>query len=225
MKIAILKTNQPRFGTFSITSKAILAAALSPSSATCLISLLKPGACLNLAQYVLLNPFVRIMPRLARSPNLKVLLRTAVVNTTRLPSGEVASITVVQRSPRDNYTEYDQRFSDVFADWSVLTLCGQPLSSHLPCRYSPDDSPYFTKQLHTISGKVFVEATEFGDLLVTAQLPYAQGVEVGSLERQPLCIEQVAFQVAEWGVLARSQRRLAPSRTRLAAKSGPPRST
>jgi hypothetical protein len=63
------------------------------------------------------TPFDRIMPRLARSSNLKVFLRTAVVNTTRLDSGEVASITVVQRSPRDNYTEYDQRFSDIFGDW------------------------------------------------------------------------------------------------------------
>eukprot|EP00730_Choanoeca_flexa_P013337 TRINITY_DN5212_c0_g1_i2.p1 TRINITY_DN5212_c0_g1~~TRINITY_DN5212_c0_g1_i2.p1 ORF type:complete len:656 (+),score=135.69 TRINITY_DN5212_c0_g1_i2:31-1998(+) len=122
-----------------------------------------PGGCTVSIKCYLPNKLVEtwINPRLARSPNLKVFLRTAVVDTSRAPNGDVTSIDVVQRTPRDNYTEYSQRFSDIFQDW-----------------YSPDDSAYFTKELHTLHGRVFVEATEFGDMLVSGDFDYAQGIEI-----------------------------------------------
>ena len=36
----------------------------------------------------------------------------------------------------------------------------------------------FTKNVYTISAKIFIEATELGDILVTSGAPYAQGMEV-----------------------------------------------
>ena len=98
---------------------------------------------------------------MARSPNLHLLLRTAVIATTRDPTtGAVTSLTVVTRTPVNASTE-----------WSV------PLSHSLPDWYSPVDSPVFTKTVYNLTGAVFVEATELGDVLVTSGLPFAQGME------------------------------------------------
>ena len=109
-----------------------------------------------------------------------MLLRTAVINTTRNADGSVASITVVQRTPRPAYREWSMRFSDIVDDW-----CASPHSPRSPrslrftiaghhgraCRYTPTDSAYFTKEVMVLSGSVFIEATEFGDVLATSGLP------------------------------------------------------
>ena len=60
----------------------------------------------------------------------------------------------------------------------ALVFCPQPLSRTLLDWYSPADSPMFTKNVYTISAKIFIEATELGDILVTSGAPYAQGMEV-----------------------------------------------
>ena len=101
------------------------------------------------------------MPRLAAATNLKVFLRTAVTNTTRDAEGRVVSITCVQRTPIDPATEWGQPLSKTVDDW-----------------YSPVDSAAFTKQVVTLEGKIFIEATELGDVLVTGGFPFTQGFEV-----------------------------------------------
>lgn len=101
---------------------------------------------------------------LASFPNLLVSLRTAVSVAARDPvTGAIVSVLGVRRTP-------------VAADeWDVLT------SAQLADWYSWDDSPRFTKELvnFTLSPNgVIIDATEFGDVLATAGLPVAQGIEV-----------------------------------------------
>ena len=121
-----------------------------------------PGACSVSTKCYLPNELVEqwILPRLANSSNLKVLLRAVVKNTTRSPTGEIQSLSIVQRKAKAPIPEWSHRLSDVLEDW-----------------YSPSESPYFSKEEIEISAKVFIEATELGDVLATSGLPFAQGLE------------------------------------------------
>ena len=104
-----------------------------------------PGACSVSTKCYLPNVLVEswIMPRLSKSPNLKVFLRTAIVETHRdNASGAVLSVTAVQRQPRSGVPEWSARLSDELPDW-----------------YSRSDSPAFTKRVLTLTGKIFVEGT------------------------------------------------------------------
>eukprot|EP01079_Euglenida_sp_SAG-EU17-18_P011913 gene11913-2172_t len=60
------------------------------------------------------------------------------------------------------------------------------LSDDLPDWYSPEDSPRFTKQLLQFSAKVFIDASELGDILMTSGVPARQGVETPQ-ESSPTC--------------------------------------
>jgi hypothetical protein len=122
-----------------------------------------PGACSVSTKCYLPNMLVEswIMPRLRKSKNLTVFLRTAVRNTTRSPDGAITALTVVQRTPRPSTVEWSQRLSVELPDW-----------------YIPIDSAAFTKQVMTLSARVFIEGTELGDVLATSGLPFAQGIEV-----------------------------------------------
>jgi hypothetical protein len=104
-----------------------------------------PGACSVSTKCYLPNVLVEswIMPRLSKSRNLKVFLRTAIVETHRdNASGAVLSVTAVQRQPRSGVPEWSARLSDELPDW-----------------YSRSDSPAFTKRVLTLTGKIFVEGT------------------------------------------------------------------
>jgi hypothetical protein len=105
-----------------------------------------PGACKVSRTCYLPNVLLKdwIMPRLARSPNLKVFLRTTIVATHRdSASGVVYSVTAVQRNPRAGVSEWSARLSDELHDW-----------------YSPHDSPAFTKRTLTMTAKVFIDGTD-----------------------------------------------------------------
>jgi hypothetical protein len=121
-----------------------------------------PGACSVSTKCYLPNNFVTdwIMPRLKKCPNLKVFLRTVVAHTSRGHDGTLASLQLVQRAPRAGTVEWSNRLSNELPDW-----------------YSPAPSPAFTKKTITLVAKVFIEGTELGDVLATAGLPFAQGVE------------------------------------------------
>jgi hypothetical protein len=122
-----------------------------------------PGACSVSTKCYLPNVLVDswIMPRLARSPNLKVFLRTAVVATERhSTTGAVLSLTAVQRQPRAGVAEWSARLSDELPDW-----------------YSTHDSAAFTKRNLTLTAAVFIDGTELGDVLATSGLPFLQGIE------------------------------------------------
>lgn len=105
-----------------------------------------------------------INPLLDSFPNLLVSLRTAVSFAERDPAtGAITSILGVKRTPK------------AADEWDMLT------SAQLTDWYSWDDSPRFAKELVNFSlapSGVVVDATEFGDVLATAGLPLAQGIEV-----------------------------------------------
>ena len=127
-----------------------------------------PGACKVSTKCYRPDTLVRewVMPRLDRLPNLKTYLRTAVVGTAREPdTGRITSVTAVQRTPvpgAPSGPEWSQRLSVELPDW-----------------YSGADSSAFTKETLRLGGprSVFIEATELGDVLATAGLPWLQGVE------------------------------------------------
>ena len=106
-----------------------------------------------------------VFPVLQQRPNIQVMLRSVVTETIADDTtGHVRSLTVVTRQPKDPSTEWDTLLSVDLADW-----------------YSPHESPRFTKQVSSVSAPVFVEATEFGDVLGTAPFSRAKhrlGAEV-----------------------------------------------
>jgi hypothetical protein len=113
-----------------------------------------------------------IAPAVARLPNLVVLNRTVVVRTERCSEGggskRICALHAVQRVPKGGAAA---------REWSRL------LSASLGDWYSPSASELFTKRLLRITGDVFLEATEFGDVLATGaaepglELPFVQGIE------------------------------------------------
>ena len=122
-----------------------------------------PGACSVSSKCYLPNHLVDgwILPRLRKSRNLLLFLRTVVRQTERAPGGALSALHVVQRTPRPGTIEWSQRLSVEMPDW-----------------YSTKDSAAFTKKSLTLRAKVFIEGTELGDVLATSGLPFAQGVEV-----------------------------------------------
>lgn len=102
-----------------------------------------------------------ITPMLASLPNLAVFLNTAVVGASVAPDGSVVAVSAVQRTPVGPASPWDTPTSAQLADW-----------------YSPAPSPAFSKTLLNFTGMaVVVDATEFGDVLVTAGANVTQGVE------------------------------------------------
>ena len=76
-------------------------------------------------------------------------------------SVRVSSVQLVQRRAKAGVDEWDTLLSEDLVDW-----------------YSPTPSPRFDKRVLNVSdAAVFVDATEFGDLLMTAGLVVGQGVE------------------------------------------------
>ena len=109
-------------------------------------------------------------PLLASFPNLRVFYRTAVSYATRDgASGALLAVTAVQRAPRAGVDEWDTLTSAMLADW-----------------YAPENSTRFTKEVIDFTlpppqqggGGAVIDATEFGDVLATSGLPFAQGIEV-----------------------------------------------
>ena len=103
-----------------------------------------------------------VPPQLAALPNLRVLYRTVVSGALRSSSdGRVTALKLVTRSWK----------GDPQLEWGRL-------SEHLGDWYSPAESANFSKVLRTVAAAVVVEATELGDVLLSASLPHTQGVEV-----------------------------------------------
>ena len=79
-----------------------------------------PGACSVSSKCYEPNWLVDawIMPRLNNSTNLRVFLRTAIVDTLRNQhTGDIEAIMAVQRRPRNPAQEYKSRLSEELADW------------------------------------------------------------------------------------------------------------
>jgi hypothetical protein len=114
-------------------------------------------------QEPVLNTF--IFPLLKRFSNLKTYLRTAVSYATRdAITGAVTSIRAISRTPKDLANEWTPLTSTQLYDW-----------------YDPVDSNAYTKvstDFVVSKGGVVIEATEFGDVLMTGGFStFAQGIE------------------------------------------------
>lgn len=105
-----------------------------------------------------------VQPTLKALPNLTLLQRTVVKQVSVAPDNAVSSVTVVTRSPVEASAEWGRLFSEEAADW-----------------YSPSPSQYYGKEVTEISARVFVDATEFGDVLAllapVAGITVTTGVE------------------------------------------------
>ena len=112
-----------------------------------------------------------ILPLLASLPNLRVFLRTAVSYAHREPAqGFLTGVTAIQRTPLPGVDEWAALTSEQLADW-----------------YDRANSSRFSKEVIDFVlpgalglGGAVIDATEFGDVLATSGLPFAQGIEVPS---------------------------------------------
>ena len=100
-----------------------------------------------------------VFPTLNGFPNLKLMLRTVPVRTSRA-GDRIVSVTLITRAP----VHPDE-------EWAL------PLSQTLPDWYSPVNSSRFTKAVVELRATVFIDATEFADVLVTSGAPFTQGAE------------------------------------------------
>lgn len=93
--------------------------------------------------------------------------RETVVKRVETDGREVKAIVAIRRTPRPSVDSYDTLPSRDLADW-----------------YSAEDSDRFTKETLRFEGAVFIDATEWGEVLALADAPYLQGVETsdGALE-------------------------------------------
>ncbi len=94
-------------------------------------------------------------------PNLNV-FRETVIKSANVSGGRITAVSAIQRKAKRSYVGYDRLPSQELQDW-----------------YSAKDSARFTKVVHEFrsQGTVFVDATEWGELLVLADAPYLIGVE------------------------------------------------
>ena len=115
----------------------------------------------------LLHAFIE--PTVAALPNLRVFYRTVVTATE--PCADTArticALEAVSRRPTTGggAAGWGKLLSETVEDW-----------------YSPSPSPDFDKTTLRLQGRVFIDATEFGDVLVTGaasrlRLPLMQGIE------------------------------------------------
>lgn len=125
---------------------------------------------------------------------LVVFLDTVVKDVELTPAGDaVRSLTCIARTPRPGVPDrgYDRLPSHDVADW-----------------YSPRDSDRFTKQVIRFTaqpqaagggGTVFIEATEWGEVLALSGLPYLQGVETtpDGLECDDTCGQATVYCFAQ----------------------------
>lgn len=106
-------------------------------------------------------------------PNLTVMKLAVVKDVTTMPvndeygSGfEIENLTVIERTPVNNYEPFSDFLSQEMPDW-----------------YDTTDSARFSKEVHTIiaadeaAGLVVIDATETGDVMVLAGAKYTQGRE------------------------------------------------
>lgn len=137
-----------------------------------------------------INPTIE---RLKLTGNLHIFLNTVVksvlVDYASTPE-TIKSLIAIQRSPIHT-NGYERHFSEAIPDW-----------------YSPEDSEYFSKKIlkfgHSKKTPVFIDATEFGDILVLSNASYLQGIEESeglAVNSRPKCGQAAVFPlVMEYGL-------------------------
>jgi hypothetical protein len=95
-------------------------------------------------------------------------------------TGRIRSLTAIRRTPKPgvSFQGYDRLPSQDLPDW-----------------YSPEPSDRFAKEILTFEASVFVEATEWGELLALADASYLQGVEIpdGALDGNDRCGQAIVY--------------------------------
>ncbi|QDV74693.1 FAD-dependent oxidoreductase [Botrimarina mediterranea] len=94
------------------------------------------------------------------APRLSI-FRDTVVKRAETNGRRITALEAIRRTPRLNVDSYDRLPSQEIEDW-----------------YSPDDSRRFTKETLRLEGSVFIDASEWGELLALSDAPYLQGAEV-----------------------------------------------
>lgn len=100
-----------------------------------------------------------IEPTLKSLPNLSLLTRSVVKNVKVDENNKILSATIISRMPVSNSDEWSWLFSAEVDDW-----------------YSASSSLHYNKEIIEVYADVFIEATEFGDVL--ALLSAVTGIEV-----------------------------------------------
>lgn len=145
-----------------------------------------PGGCWVSDKCYEPAPFVekQIKPTIEAEAFLKVFLNT-VVKSVEVRERRITAIKAIQRTAVSG-SGYERYFSEDIADW-----------------YSPKDSAIFKKKQLTFAGRegmmpIFIDATEFGDVLVLSGSPWLQGTEDsdGSLKNNDTCGQATVYPIA-----------------------------
>jgi hypothetical protein len=185
-----IKAKAPDTRSYSVATVARDPANITPSFHALMQGLENPADCWVSRFCYCPDSFVRQLAPLQQNvaENLTVYLDTVVKQVETTADGRrIVAINAIQRTPRSGVTHngYDRLPSQDLADW-----------------YSPEDSRRFTKRLLRFGSAtdaarhpVFIEATEWGEVLALADAPYLQGVEStdGGLEGDDRCGQATVY--------------------------------
>jgi hypothetical protein len=134
-----------------------------------------------------------LLPLEEKHKDKLVVFRDTVIKSvaTDPATGLIKSLTAIHRTPKPGvgWKGYDKALSEDLVDW-----------------YSPKDSARFKKEVLTFEGEtkpghttIFMDATEWGEVLALADAPYLQGVETndGGRDGNDTCGQATVFDIAE----------------------------
>ena len=128
------------------------------------------------------RPFMErfLIPRERELAGRLTVYRETVVKQVETAGERIDAIIAVARTPIPGVAAagYDRFPSEDLADW-----------------YSPTDSERFAKTVHRFTGAVFIDATEWGEVMALADAPLLQGVEVvdGELATHDTCGQSITY--------------------------------
>lgn len=167
-----IKAKAPDTQSYSVAKVARDPANITPSFHALMKGLEAPADCWVSRFCYCPDSFVRQLAPLEKrvADKLTVYLDTVVKQVETSPDGKrIVSITAIERKPKPGvlHKGYDRLPSQDLADW-----------------YSPQDSSRFAKRILRFGSApgaerapIFIEATEWGEVLALADAPYLQGVE------------------------------------------------
>ena len=164
---------------------------MTPNFAAMLTPTGNPGGCWVSRYCFEPKPFLldRIFPAEARVKANLTIYRNTVVRSITGSAGLVKRLVAVRRTPRAGvaWGGYDVLPSKDLGDW-----------------YAKTDSARYTKELLAFEGRngktpVFVDASEWGEVLALSNASYLQGVDVtdGSRETNDTCGQSIVFGFAQ----------------------------
>ena len=119
-------------------------------------------------------------PRAKELSSKLTIYHDTVVKRVETDGRVITAIHAIRRTPREGIAEngYDRLPSEDLTDW-----------------YSEEDSPRFTKKVLRFEGAIFVDATEWGEVLALSGAPMVQGVEYvdGETDADDTCGQSITF--------------------------------